>query len=371
MLFVTDVPEEFKEVVLTKMSRVAATTTGYSNTATFALGVEALADHFDEVRKEEGLPQDSRGLLIVDGHTTHHSESIKALCKLRNIDLFFLPPNTTHFTQPLDVSCMGPFKHVFQNIKKPMAEFINSQFSIEEGKAISPATRDHMSRAGRAKHYGEEYVLPLVRAAAQEAFTAKNASNGFKACGLLPLNVMSVLKKQGYSEPAIKRAMRRHALGALCSADSAEGEDRSDAAGIVALVCTVLGLEKPPPLWRRGSVSLSCTQEEVAEALVARGNELAADLSREELEERAPLMSPILNVLSWHARSQRESLDRANIAKGGARKPRTKTNASRRCPGTGGGAAELRRHGKSQRPVELWGREELIAEVKRLQEIEN
>ena len=42
-------------------------------------------------------------LLIVDGHNSHFSMDFLHFCQKNQIELFCLPPHTTHILQPLDV----------------------------------------------------------------------------------------------------------------------------------------------------------------------------------------------------------------------------------------------------------------------------
>lgn len=49
-------------------------------------------------------------LLIYDGHGSHTTAEMRNLAELHNIELFCLPPHTTHRTQPLDVGIFGPLQ---------------------------------------------------------------------------------------------------------------------------------------------------------------------------------------------------------------------------------------------------------------------
>jgi hypothetical protein len=52
----------------------------------------------------------SRHLLIIDGHSSHVTARFIAYCITSKIDLFLLPPHSSHKTQPLDLSIFGPLK---------------------------------------------------------------------------------------------------------------------------------------------------------------------------------------------------------------------------------------------------------------------
>ena len=50
-------------------------------------------------------------LLIMDGHCSHYQPSVVRFAAAEQVVLFYLPPNTTHLTQPLDKGCFGPLKN--------------------------------------------------------------------------------------------------------------------------------------------------------------------------------------------------------------------------------------------------------------------
>jgi hypothetical protein len=54
-------------------------------------------------------------LLLLDGHKSHTSVGLVDWAITRNIILFVLPACTSHFLQPLDVDCYGPFHRIFNN----------------------------------------------------------------------------------------------------------------------------------------------------------------------------------------------------------------------------------------------------------------
>jgi hypothetical protein len=48
--------------------------------------------------------------LIIDGHSSHVTARFIAFCITSKIDLFLIPPHSSHKTQPLDLSIFGPLK---------------------------------------------------------------------------------------------------------------------------------------------------------------------------------------------------------------------------------------------------------------------
>ena len=47
----------------------------------------------------------------MDGYGSHMAFEFYTFAKDHKIELFRLPPHSTHLTQPLDVGCFQPFKH--------------------------------------------------------------------------------------------------------------------------------------------------------------------------------------------------------------------------------------------------------------------
>lgn len=52
----------------------------------------------------------------MDNHESHLSIELIDLAIARNVDLFCLPPHTTHILQPLDVGCFKPLKKEFNDL---------------------------------------------------------------------------------------------------------------------------------------------------------------------------------------------------------------------------------------------------------------
>ena len=56
---------------------------------------------------------DEKRLLIVDGHNSHFSIDFLHFCETNQIELFCLPPHTTHILQPLDVGLFAPLQSYY------------------------------------------------------------------------------------------------------------------------------------------------------------------------------------------------------------------------------------------------------------------
>jgi hypothetical protein len=64
----------------------------------------------------ETLPQEEVKVLIGDNLASHLSPSVLELCEAHNIRFVFLPENSTHLLQPLDVAVFGPMKKRWRQV---------------------------------------------------------------------------------------------------------------------------------------------------------------------------------------------------------------------------------------------------------------
>lgn len=121
-----------------------------------------------------------RKILIGDNLSSHLSvESVK-LCEDNDISFIFLPANSTHLTQPLDVAFFRPLKSTWRQI-------------LEEWK----------KGPGRAEATVPKDKFPTLLKKLCDSLKEENVIAGFKKCGLAPLNrnkVLSMLPKIIYEE---------------------------------------------------------------------------------------------------------------------------------------------------------------------------
>ena len=103
-------------------------------------------------------------LLLLDGHSSHYCPDTIRLAAKEKVIIFALPPNTTHFSQPLDKGCFGPLKsHWKEECHKFMVK--------NRGKVVS------------------RYSFSTVFCSAwMKAMTIKNIVGGFKVCDIYPLD---------------------------------------------------------------------------------------------------------------------------------------------------------------------------------------
>jgi hypothetical protein len=64
--------------------------------------------HFNN--RTKGRTTGAWRMLLVDGHGSHETKEFRAYAESQKIQIFSLPPHTTHILQPLDVGCFQPLK---------------------------------------------------------------------------------------------------------------------------------------------------------------------------------------------------------------------------------------------------------------------
>ena len=95
-------------------------------------------------------------LLIYDGHLTHVSIPVIELAMKENIIIFKFPPHVTDVLQPLDVTCFGPLKRMWEKClnqwgpKEPVkkAQFVNLLDEIWHDGLSKPNIQAGFSKTG-------------------------------------------------------------------------------------------------------------------------------------------------------------------------------------------------------------------------------
>lgn len=118
---------------------------------------------------------DGPKVLIGDNLSCHLSTECVRLCEQNNIKMVFLPSNSTHIAQPLDVSFFHPMKVCWRAILQ--------QWKSGPGRKEASVPKDVFP----------SLLKRLVRKLQDNC--EKNIKNGFAACGILPFCPEAVLKR--------------------------------------------------------------------------------------------------------------------------------------------------------------------------------
>ena len=113
-------------------------------------------------------------LLIFDGHGSHITDKMIELAIKNNIELFCLPPHTTHKLQPLDVGVFGPLQ-----------------------KAWVRQCDDYLARTGQGmqkRHVVREYMK-----ARERSFTENTILQAWKKCGIRELEGIKVFTEADFA----------------------------------------------------------------------------------------------------------------------------------------------------------------------------
>lgn len=111
-------------------------------------------------------------ILIGDNLASHISFNVITQCEENNIRFILLPPNSTHMTQPLDVSVFRPVKGAWREILR--------------------AWKKHNKGVIRKDIFPRLLNQALIKI---NAANSKNITSGFEATGLVPVNRHKVLDK--------------------------------------------------------------------------------------------------------------------------------------------------------------------------------
>jgi hypothetical protein len=108
-------------------------------------------------------------ILVVDAHGSHVTIDFMYECKRNKIQLVYLPPHTSHVTQPLDLTIFSAIKARYRSL-------------VQELAALDDA----------AKVKKERFIWGYNKARI-DSTTPRAISSGFKAAGLVPFNPDKVL----------------------------------------------------------------------------------------------------------------------------------------------------------------------------------
>ncbi|KAF8248739.1 DDE-domain-containing protein, partial [Wilcoxina mikolae CBS 423.85] len=127
-----------------------------------------LVNVYDSYSKQH-CPAETR-LLILDGYGSHITADFIDYCKNNNIAVYYLPPNSTHLLQSLDVSLFAPLQNYY-------------------GKAIE----DHFLTTDISVNH--DTFFPLIKQSHKIAYTKETIENTFRGCSIVLLHSKVVMDK--------------------------------------------------------------------------------------------------------------------------------------------------------------------------------
>lgn len=88
----------------------------YNVTQSGWFDVTVFEDWFKKIFLPAVIHKPGKKVIIGDNLSSHFSDEVLQLCRSNDILFVCLPPNSTHLTQPLDVSFFGPMKRIWRKI---------------------------------------------------------------------------------------------------------------------------------------------------------------------------------------------------------------------------------------------------------------
>jgi hypothetical protein len=165
--------------------RFAFNETGRMNGSLWANVVKCLCEVLE--REAPGVTN----LLLCDNVSCHHDLGALEYGHQHNLEFLFLPPNSTHFMQPLDDTLYASFKNVIAQ------EFNTAQVTA------------HLQKGGTN---AKSVVLQVVHYAFTKAFTPANVKKSWANTGLYPFDKALILKRAlANVEPSPETAQRKTA----------------------------------------------------------------------------------------------------------------------------------------------------------------
>ena len=109
-------------------------------------------------------------MLVLNEHKSYESAEFQEYYKAYNIIILYLPPHSSHWTQPLDVKCFSVLKRAY-------------------GREIETFIKAHINHITKV-----EFFLAF-KAAYSASITAQNSQAGFRGASLVPFNSQTILSK--------------------------------------------------------------------------------------------------------------------------------------------------------------------------------
>jgi hypothetical protein len=92
---------------------------GYMTTEAMKFYVNSILAPYVQSLRDQFSDQTLNVYLVADNHGTHTNREILALFEHAGVIPIWLPPHSSHFLQPLDLSVFGSFKSHYANLRTP------------------------------------------------------------------------------------------------------------------------------------------------------------------------------------------------------------------------------------------------------------
>ncbi|KAE8233773.1 hypothetical protein CF326_g1192 [Tilletia indica] len=156
--------ESWAQNSLPSEALIAVNDSGYSDDMLALRWIQHFAD------RTKKMTRGQKRLLIFDGHGSHCTRQFIQICTENDIIPFTLPPHSSHFLQPLDVSVFQPYKHWHK-------------------EAVDQATRTGCG------NFGKTEFLAALNSIRIKTFKTGTIQSGFRRTGIHPFRPSEVLRR--------------------------------------------------------------------------------------------------------------------------------------------------------------------------------
>lgn len=132
------------------------------------IDTRVFSEYLDHIQKHTHCTESKPIVLVADNLSSHNPPSVIQKAQSLGMYMVLLPPNSTHITQPLDVSVFGPFKAAW-------------------GEAISALTLAQPDWKLDSHTFSAVFTQPY-----NNSFTKTNIQAGFKCTGIYALNRQAI-----------------------------------------------------------------------------------------------------------------------------------------------------------------------------------
>jgi hypothetical protein len=149
------------------------------------------------IRHVRTLLREDIKVLIGDNLAAHLSPYVLRMCSEYNIWLIFLPENSTHLLQPLDVAVFAPIKRWWRTLLYSWKEEC-----FQKGTVYATIPKD---------------IFPSLLKKLLEKDYSNSIISGFESCGLFPFSLEKALKKLPKEDWEVESHIQQQLLNQLSS----------------------------------------------------------------------------------------------------------------------------------------------------------
>ena len=154
----------------------------YNRTKSGWFDATTFQDWFEKVPLPYFQQREGKKVMVGDNLSSHLSAKVIEMCEENDINFVFLPPNSTHLLQPLDVAVFRPLKRMWKKILLEKKE-------KKKGTGVA-LPKDKIPEALKELMLGMQPTM------------ATNIKSGFKKAGMIPVNPAEVLSEIPQEEPS-------------------------------------------------------------------------------------------------------------------------------------------------------------------------